>query len=705
VTCIVVFPVAFVAGIQFPLLIALLGQGARDVGRHTGAAYAWNTGGAILGSLAGGFGLLPLMGALGTWRAVAVLLVAFAAAAAFVSMRTEKRLLGLASPAAAALIAMALLFSTGPTAAWRYSAIGAGRAKVGTTRNEIRDWMHARRRMAQWTAEGMESSICLTNSQGLALLNNGKSDGNVKVDAATVVMLGITGGLLHPNPKSALVVGLGTGMTAGWLAAIPCVERVDVVELEPAVREVARRCSAANCNVLDNPKVHLITGDAREVLLASSRRYDLIVSEPSNPFRAGLASLFSREFYDAVRARLNFGGILVQWVQGYEIDLSTLRSVFSTLTPVFRNVETWQTTPGDLMLVCSETPIHYDVPALRRRIQEEPIKDALLFTWRAVDLEGVLAHFVAGRSFALALAQGDGAKINTDDRNPLEYAFARTVGQDFSWSPNDLNSAARLSNADRPDISGGDVDWARVDDERMGMYVAEGISPALGAKLSVDQRRRGEALISFMKGNTAGALSAWQQQPRQPSSPTELAVVALSLADNNHDACLEYIERLRGYQPVEADAILGHFLMKQGKLAQATQALLTAFQRSRLDPWPWTTVLSGALKDAVTISTQDQSLAEPLLKALKQPFVVSILNEERMLSVLTIASRVSLAASVEAMQAYEPDVLWMREFLARRLEWYQGANDPKAAIARRDLEEFLRYEPTQVLDLVRPAAK
>jgi spermidine synthase len=696
VTLIVVFPVAFVAGIQFPLLIALLGQGARDVGRHTGAAYAWNTAGAILGSLAGGFGLLPLLGALGTWRAAAILLAAFSAAAAFVSMRAEKKLLRLAAPAAAALIAMALLFSTGPTAAWRYSAIGAGRAKIGTTRNEIRDWMHARRRLAQWTAEGVESNICITNANGIALLNNGKSDGNVKLDASTVVMLGITGGILHPNPKSALVVGLGTGTTAGWLAAIPSVERVDVVELEPAVREVARRCSPANQNALDNPKVHVIIADAREVLLASTRRYDLIVSQPSNPFRAGLSSLFSREFYEAVRARLNDGGILLQWVQAYEIDVNTLRSVYATLTSVFRTVETWQTTPDDMLLVCSQSPIRYDVGALRRRIQDEPFKSALLYTWRAIDLEGFLARFVAKSSLAEYLPRRSGAQINTDDRNPLEYAFARTVGQDYTWSLDDLKNTARLSNADRPDITGGDVDWARVEDERICMHVAEGYMPTPDESLLPDQRRRAEAQISYMKGNTSDVLSIWQQQPRQPSNPTELAVVALSLADHGKGACLGYIDQLRRYQPGEADAILAHLLMKQGKLPEAAQALVATFERSRFDPWPWISVTSNALKDAATVAAQDRSLAEPLLQALRQPFVVYILNEERIFNMVSVSAKISLSASVEAMQAYEPDVPWMREFLARRLEWYQNANDPMAAIARRDLEEFMHYEPAKL---------
>ena len=129
-------------------------------------------------------------------------------------------------------------------------------------------------------------------------------DGNAIDDVGTQIMLGLIGGALHPQPRTALVVGLGTGETAGWLAEVPSIERVDVVELEPAVREMARRCRAVNRDVLANPKVRLIFNDAREVLLTTAGRYDLIVCEPSNPYRSGIANLFTREFYLAGRDRL-----------------------------------------------------------------------------------------------------------------------------------------------------------------------------------------------------------------------------------------------------------------------------------------------------------------------------------------------------------------------------------------------------------------
>ncbi len=700
VTTIVVFPVALVAGIQFPMLIALLGRGVRDVGSHIGAAYAWNTGGAIIGSLAGGFGLLPLLGALGTWSAAAILLAAFAVATGLASIRVEKRMLSLLPSAIAIVCCLGFLaFSNGPTGAWRYSSIGAGRAQIGKTRNEIRDWRQSRNRLVKWTAEGVESNICLTNATGLALLNNGKSDGHSLMDAPTVIMLGMTSGLLHPNPQTALVVGLGTGTTAGWLAAIPSIERVDVVELEPAVREVARRCAPVNHDMLNDPKVHLIIGDGREVLLTSSRRYDLIVSQPSNPFRAGVSSLFSKEFYEAVNSRLNDGGIFTQWAQAYEIDLLTMRSVYATLTSVFPNVETWQTMSNDVLLACSRSSITYDVPRLRHRLQAEPFKSAVLNSWRATDLEGVLSRYVGRNSFAVSFGKGKGGIVNTDDLNTLDYSFARTVGREFGWTLNDLKAVARQNRADQPDLTGGPVDWERVEDARICLDAMQMQTPAMTDHLTVEQRHRADAHVAFMNQNFPGIWDAWKQQPEPPRTPTELAVVAYSMADQGMDECRPYIDQLRVTEPIEADVLWAHLMIRKGDFKHATELFVSVFERYRTDPWPWTSIMTIALLDADALATQVDGTAAPLWEALKQPFVVDALNEKRIFNALTVASKVGRDTAIEAMKAYEPNVPWIGQFLARRLELYTIANYPLAAVARKDLAEYLEDEPSQLTEL------
>ena len=132
---------------------------------------------------------------------------------------------------------------------------------------------------------------------------NGKCDGNAIGDAATQICLGILPAALHPNPKTCFVVGLGTGETAGWLGKIPSVQRVDAVEIEPALDEMVRRCtrSMETCSI--TRKIRVTYNDAREVLLTNPQTYDIIASEPSNPYRAGIANLFTREFYEAANGR------------------------------------------------------------------------------------------------------------------------------------------------------------------------------------------------------------------------------------------------------------------------------------------------------------------------------------------------------------------------------------------------------------------
>jgi spermidine synthase len=160
--------------------------------------------------------------------------------------------------------AAVLLLSLGPTAVWRHSGVGVGRSGLDApTLNALRERENDWRRQTVWEAEGLESSVAITASHGASFVVNGKSDGNVRADAGTQVLGGLIGAALHGDVRRACVIGLGTGCTAGWLAKLPEVERVEAMELEPAILHVAQICALANQNVLDNPKCRVLLGDAR----------------------------------------------------------------------------------------------------------------------------------------------------------------------------------------------------------------------------------------------------------------------------------------------------------------------------------------------------------------------------------------------------------------------------------------------------------
>lgn len=297
---VVVFPGAFISGVQFPMLIALLGKGRRGVGEQTARAYAANTVGAILGSIGGGFGLLPALTAPGCWRLVTALLALLGVAAALIDPRATTSRLRRFTPVAIALGAGLLLLARGPTAAWRAHLESAPAAPTpGRCARPRRSRTGATRPAAPSAGRprGLESSVALDARNGLAFVLNGKADGHVRGDAATQVMSGLVGAILHPAPRKAMVIGLGTGRnTPAGSAPSPAWSASTPRSSETAMLHVAEACAAVNHDVLHNPKVKVLLGDAREQLLVSRERYDLIFSEPSNPYRAGIASLFTDEY-------------------------------------------------------------------------------------------------------------------------------------------------------------------------------------------------------------------------------------------------------------------------------------------------------------------------------------------------------------------------------------------------------------------------
>lgn len=688
----VVLPASFAAGVQFPLLIALLGRGREAIGRQIGQAYAWNTAGAILGSLAGGFGLLPLLGAPGCWLLALFLLLALGLAALALSFHREGGVIALVPHAALALFALATAQAAGPSAAWRHSGIGAGRANAALlhSRNGLREFLHQERRQRFWQTEGIESSVALVRRLGMAFAINGKIDGHFTIDAPTQVMSGVLAAALHQRPQSALVIGLGTGSTAGWLGTIPGIERVDVVELEQGTLEVARAARAVNRDVLLNPRVRITIGDAREVLQTTRQRYDIVFSEPSNPYRAGIASLFTQEFYRAVSERLNEDGIFVQWVQAYEVSGDSVRTVFATLASVFPEIETWRT-HRDLLLLATHQPLPHRAALLRERLAQEPYRTAMIASWRVSDLEGFLGYFVARASLARALAAAFAGRLNTDDANRLEFGFARAVGSRGLFELAEIFELSKRRGEERPLPFEGDVDWQRVADERRRLY---GANTAEWPTLLAEERARTTAYTRYQNGELAAAAEAWRSQPRPALSPSELALMAEGLAASADAAALPFIEGLRSHQPAEADAVLGQLQQRQGRADLALRAFAASFTRFRSDPWPRYEMMLRALTALRDQAFQNPQQAPALLELLARPFAGYALDEERQLAAFEIATGVGLVPEcVRATAAFEPWVLWRRQFLERRLTCYEAAGDPRAAAAKADLTAFASAEP------------
>ncbi len=697
----VVLPAAAVAGFQFPLLLAVMGSGREAVGVQTGRVYAANTVGAILGALGGGFGLMPLLGAVGLWKAVVVLLGILAVGALLLDWTLGRGVQRRFRSAPLALVgaATACLFASGPTAVWRHGGIGAGRSDFGNrTPNAIEKARNALNRALIWEEEGWESSVALMNTAAIAFIVDGKSDGSSVSDAGTQIMGGLIGAALHPDPKNVLVVGLGTGSSCGWLAAVEEVERVDVIELESAIVRVAEDCAPVNRDALQNPKVHVTIGDAREKLLVSGRKYDLIFSEPSNLYRAGIANLFTREFYRSCRARLEDGGLFLQFLQGYEISNEAILCALATIGSEFPHVSVWLSQVTDLILVASEKPLAVDAEALRTRLGGMPFREAMPMTWGVEGLEGFLARFVANDAFTRRIAKAAGGRLHTDDKPVMEFLFGKSValrGPGFNVEQM-LDLAARVG-GDRPGfLIGQGLDETAIRADRLTIRSfhdrAWVLPDASGGFVDADRARVHNA---FSAADWATGLAEWEEHGFQPLNPLEQRFLATAMTVENRPEAAAHVAELPERDPLRA-ALEAWIVFRQGGKEQSMALIDEAVRQ--LQDWPLSgpEAIEPLCRLARQIANGEPARAAELLLMLEKPFPLGQQHNLRLGTMAAIAGHLETetqsartAAAIHGIT--EPWPIWDRDLLKNRAWAYQTV-EPGSDIALDALDDFLRFE-------------
>jgi predicted membrane-bound spermidine synthase len=686
---IVVFPIAFVSGLQFPLLTGLLGHGRRTVSEHLGNTYAWNTAGAIAGSLVAGFGGMPLLSATGLWQAIAALLSVLTICVLIGAPRAERGR-GMAIAAAIVVIALLLMRAEGPTAAWRHGSVGAGRDLPPADFNAVQCWLNAKRWSIIWQADGVESSVGIDGNDGLAFIVNGKSDGNALSDMATQVGAPLLGAVLHKDPKSALVIGLGTGESAGWLAESRQMEHVDVVELEPAIDEMALRCRDLNFDVLQHPRVRRIYADGREYVFTTSNTYDVIFSEPSNPYRAGVAALYTAEFYDAVRRRLNPGGIFVQWLQAYEVDAVAVSTVLATARSAFSHIEIWQTLGTDMQLVCSNTPITYSVDELKNRIGSGTVKEGLATAWHVHDIEGFLGHFVANSKYVDAVAQIPLMLLNTDDRTILEYSFAKTVGLSTPFSIEAMRGQLKDAGYHQPAIVG-NVDWHTVEVRRQisNWLLAGQLSGALLPE--PDDQTLIQCLTLQRNRMYAEVVKGWPAAYAKSTEPLLNLVLAQAHAEIGSAECLSILKSAESRYPIDAAAVQAVYYFRAKEFPKALQAMESFFSMLTKSPWALNNVSDSVFDRAVDLSRADKDAAKRIHTALLKPFPSNRFNGRRQQTLALVAWQVGPQETTAALADLEPNVPWTGKFLQIRAESYAATQNPLARQAQRDWELFQKH--------------
>ncbi|MDR1043878.1 MAG: fused MFS/spermidine synthase [Candidatus Adiutrix sp.] len=716
ITLLVVFPAAVISGLQFPLLISLLGRGRQGLGRQTGLAYALNTAGAIVGSLAGGFGLMPLLGATGCWLLAGGFLLALAlllAAGAFKNSLRQayslrRRLVAGGLLGIFFLAALLCLTASGPSAAWRHSPVGAGRVSSKESLNEVRSWMNNSRAGLLWEADGVESAVGIVDSDGYAVVVNGKIDGNVLGDRGTQIMVGLIGAALHPEPRRSLVIGLGTGCTAGWLSAVPGMDQVDVVELEPSVLNMARLSASANQDIVAKAEAgagaRIIINDAREVLITTPDRYDLIVSEPSNPYRAGVASLFTREFYQEVAGRLAPGGFFLSWCQAYEVDTRTVFTILATLKTVFPYVECWTTQfPSDLMFLASMEPLGPDTEMLKARLAAAPYQEAMRLAWGTEGLEGLLSQYLANDEYAAQVARAiPENKLNTDDLIPVEYAYAHTVGQSTNFSSRDFYLAALERRQYLPNWlpQGIDLDGLVMNQVLSFADDEQSIPGWLMSRLDSRQRERARALENWGGGEYRAVIDAWESQGR-PTYRLEKLALAESQAWWGQEEAGPLAATVGDWWPASAAIVKAILDYQLDRYPEALSGLERAFFLMRASPWEPKIILDRSLDLALELAERYPESAGPLYTALSEPFQLALLEKRRKAALLTLSEYISLNKMAETLKRWhEPNPMWNQVILEKRVRAYAATADPLLAAARRDLELYEAAEDARVDDLL-----
>jgi spermidine synthase len=540
-------------GMTFPLLTDLVAPREVAGGAAVGRAYALNTAGSIVGAVLTGFVLVVAFGTDLTLRLG--LVVNVVAALALVGLaaggiaerslqheRLKPRVLG-----AGVLATLALVVALAAPR-WSTRLIDLGPsiyARGPMDARAVTEFLAHRGSRQLAYAEGWNATVSVWDGvTGRTLKVNGKADASDYGDMDTQIMVGLAPVAARPTTRSAFVIGYGSGVTARVLSDVPGMQRVRVVEIEPAVLDMDPFFRHVNDAVLTRPNVTVIVDDARSALQVDSAHYDIIVSEPSNPWLAGVATLYTPEFFRVVRSRLADDGVFGQWVQLYQLPLSVVAGIVRNVRTVFPHVHLWFGAPGDVLVLGSALPLRYDRTWIARLVGANGALGDLPREYLGVDRpDDYFGHFLLGEAGVARLLDRP-AIVHRDDRPRLEFLAARRF-------------------IDRRGTEGVFDSLANI---RATTQAEDGTSPVLFAR-ALTLRRGDPAALRYL-------VAVHRAQPEEPFWTAATAAVLLGLGDTAFaDTALARVVRGR---PVPSDALLLRGLVALRRGDPQARVLLSA---------------------------------------------------------------------------------------------------------------------------------
>ena len=443
-------------GATFPLVSKIVTQRMANIGRSIGFAYTINTIGAVLGSFCAGFVLIPLLGKEVSLSLLAGIQVGCGLLVAMIVLaKTEKfKLIILALPALAGLV-FCFYFPQ-----WNRQQLTQGKYhRFGDYEKIIENvsWpgsllsgtdllAHTQQGEIVYYGDGIGGFTTIkrhVNPLGgyyYKMIISGKTDASSHGDMKTQTLSGHFPLLFHPDPKKVMVIGLASGVTAGEALNYP-IDQLDVLEISDQVVIASDFFRPWNSDVLSDPRTNLIVQDGRAHLQLTDQMYDVIISEPSNPWMAGLATLFTKDFFELGKEKLNDQGIFVQWLQTYQIDWQTVKLIGRTFTDVFPNSILIATEPAgagaDYLLVGFKDGTNVSLQNAQRNMpfaQKSPniiLRDPRLF-YRLIVAENPKDLFGAG-------------PVNSDTRPILEFSAPKLIYHSDTTIQQNIKSGGVLS--------------------------------------------------------------------------------------------------------------------------------------------------------------------------------------------------------------------------------------------------------------------
>ena len=498
-------------GMMFPFTVRVCAPMVKRLGRSVGTVYAVNTIGAILGSFCAGWVLIPTVGIM---RTIVICATINVAAGILVSSFAGGRLSRRLPLVCAGLGLVCVAWIRVPS--WPALVMSSGMYKYA---GDLEDGPISKKRFFEYVAdeydlrfyrEGITTTVTVAQHKdtgNLWMATNGKIDASSGPDMPTQLLSGHLPLLLGRDPKDVLVVGFASGVTVGATTAHP-VRKVVVVEIEPAVIEGSKFFHEVNRDPLaDKERVELVLDDARNYLVVTDREFDVIISEPSNPWITGASSLFTREYFQLGRSRLRPDGIFTQWLQLYGMATDDLRSLLATFTSVFPHVlifETIETT--DLILVGSEHELKIDLEQVAERQRRPAVSESLLAI-EVLDAPRLLSYFLMGTREVRGLV-GD-APLNTDDNGLIEFSSPKHLHADTQSS--NEHAIERVLTTIQPYLGNyGDtakaraITLARIAKEYSVRELAERASKLAVAALALSRSSEVQKIVAGIRSETEG---------------------------------------------------------------------------------------------------------------------------------------------------------------------------------------------------------